>query len=113
MELNTIQLMSSTVNDINDKFDQRLVRTDNKHARPVNPFAKVSSQDSVAKFRENLFRPQVSETMKLGNVYQGHVVETKFEDTVLFDERSVHTNPKAGLIKFTPNRLAVEHTREK
>ena len=104
--------MSSTVNDINDKFDQRLVRTDNQE-RPVNPFAQISSKDSVAKFRENLFKPEVSEVMKLGNIYQGRIVETKFEDTVLLDERAVHTNPKAGLIKFTPNRLDVEHTREK
>lgn len=107
-------MSSSSVNDINDMFGKRLTRPDKQlPGRPVNPFAVTSAHTKTTKFLETLFRPEVSETAKLGAEYQGHIVDTKFEDTVLFDSRYFVDNPKAGMIKFTPNRLKVEHTREK
>jgi len=108
-------MSSSAVNDINEMFDKRLTRPDKQlPGRPINPFAVPSSHTKNTKFLETLFRPEIAETTKLGAEYQGHIVDTKFEDTVLFDTRYfVDPNPKAGMIKFTPNRLKVEHTREK
>lgn len=106
-------MSSSSVNDINDMFNKRLTRPDKILSRPVNPSASISTPGQNTKFNEVLFRPQVTEPSKLGSEYRGHIVDTKVQDVTFFDHRSVETNPKAGFIKHTPNRLQVEHTREK
>jgi len=103
----------STIDDINNKFTQRMIRSDKVSDRPVNPFAVKSIQDKNSTFFESLLKPEMTSTTKLGADYQGHVVDTKFEDTYKFDGYTVNTNPKAGYLLHSVTRLNVEHTREK
>ena len=104
---------SSTVSAINAKFDERLKRMDRfNQKRPVNSFAIVAPSNNVG------FKPEYSSVSKIGAVYVQpnsveYVVENKADDSVLLDTYSVNRNPKAGHIKFTPQRLTVENTREK
>lgn len=106
-------MTSSSVRDIDNKFTSRLTRPDLMNGRPVNPFATTSSQNPKSSFFEDLLKPEVTATTKLGAVYQGHVVDTKFEEHVKFDRYTVHTNPKAGYKLHSTGRMEVEHTREK
>lgn len=107
-------MSSSTVVDINNKFTSRLTRPDKLTGkRPVNPFATTSSKTPNASFFEDMLKPEITATTKLGAVYQGHVVDTKFGQNVKFDRYSVQTNPKAGYKLHTTGRMPVEHTREK
>lgn len=107
-------MASSTVQDIDDKFTSRLTRPDKMTGgRPINPFATTSSQTPKSSFFEDMLKPEVTATTKLGTVYQGHVVDTKFNQDVKFDRYSVQTNPKAGHKLHTTTRMQVVHTREK
>lgn len=106
-------MASSSVRDIDDKFTSRLTRPDKLNGRPVNPFAKASSQTPSSSSSEDMLKPEISTTTKLGAVYQGHVVDTKFEQSVHFDNYSIQTNPKAGHKLHSTNRMPVVHTREK
>jgi len=106
----------STVDDINNKFTGRMVRPDKSVGvaeRPVNPFAVKSSQNKDSTFFESLLKPEITSTTKLGADYQGHIVDTKFEDSVRFDGYTINQNPKAGHLLHSVSRLDVEHTREK
>jgi len=103
----------STIDDINRQFDGRMTRSDKTIDRPVNPFAVKSIQDKNSTFFESLLKPEITSTTKLGADYQGHIVDTKFEDTYKFDGYTVNTNPKAGHLLHSVTRLDVEHTREK
>lgn len=109
-----LTIMSSTVRDIDNKFTSRLTRPDKLTGRPINPFAtsQAPKNSSFASSQEKL-KPEISATTKLGAVYQGNVVDTKFEQAVSFDRYTVMTNPKAGYKLHTTGRMAVEHTREK
>lgn len=106
-------MASSTVRDIDNKFTSRLTRPDKMTGRPVNPFATTSSQTPKSSFFEDLLKPEVTTTSKLGAVYQGNVVDTKFEQAVWFDRYTISTNPKAGYKLHSTARMDVEHTREK
>jgi len=103
----------STIDDINNKFTERMIRSDKGSDRPVNPFAVKSSQTKDSTFFESLLKPEMTSTTKLGAEYQGHIVDTKFEDTIKFDGYTINTNPKAGHLLHSVTRLDVEHTREK
>lgn len=115
--------MTNTVQDINDKFESRMVRVDvlgaNK-ARPVNPFANRSSHDSWSVSNERNMAPEVSALTKVGAVYGGgavfgsleRVVDTKIEQMVLFDTRAI-THPSTGLRLHTTNKLPSDITNEK
>lgn len=106
-------MASSSVRDIDNKFTSRLTRPDKLVGRPVNPFATTSSQTAKSSRNEDVLKPEVSATTKLGAEYQGNVVDTKFEQVVTFDTYSVRTNPKAGHKLHSTGRMTVEHTREK
>jgi hypothetical protein len=106
-------MASTVVNDINKMFTSRLTRPDKLVGRPINPFATTSSHDNKSTFFENMLKPEVTSTTKLGAVYQGQVVDTKFEDAVRFDVYAVQQNPRAGLKLHATGRMKVEHTREK
>lgn len=106
-------MASSSVRDIDDKFTSRLIRPDKMSGRPVNPFATTSSKTAKSSAFEDVLKPEVSATTKLGAEYQGNVVDTKFEDVVSFDDYTISTNPKAGHKLHTTGRMTVEHTREK
>lgn len=106
-------MASSTVRDIDNKFTSRLTRPDKLVGRPVNPFAETSSKTPKSSSSEDKLKPEISATTKLGAVYQGNVVDTKFEQAVSFDRYTVQTNPKAGYRLHSTGRMAVEHTREK
>ena len=103
----------SSVDDINNMFTKRMSRTDRSSERPVNPFAVKSTLDKNASFFEALLKPEMTAVTKLGAEYQGHIVDTKFEDSVRFDGYTVSQNPKAGHLLHSTTRLQVEHTREK
>lgn len=103
----------SSVKDIDDKFMSRWTRPDVLVGRPINPFATTSSQTRSSSFFEDLLKPEISVTTKLGSEYQGNIVDTKFEQTTNFDNYTVQTNPKAGFILHKHGRIEVEHTREK
>lgn len=102
-----------TVNDIDNMFTSRLTRPDKLVGRPVNPFATASKQTVSSSRFEDTLKPEVTATTKLGAVYQGNVVDTKFEQVVKFDRYSVQTNPRAGYKLHSTGRMNVEHTREK
>ena len=106
-------MASSIVRDIDNKFTSRMTRPDKLSGRPVNPFAETSSKTPKSSSSEEKLKPEVSSIAKLGAVYQGNVVDTKFEEVVSFDTYTVQTNPKAGYRLHTTGRMAVEHTREK
>lgn len=107
-------MSSSTVRDIDNKFISRLTRPDRMTGdRPINPFATASSKTPKSFVSEDMLKPEVTGTSKLGAVYQGKVVDTKFVPAFKFDRYSVHTNPKAGYKMHTTGRMPVEHTREK
>ena len=103
----------SSVNDIDDKFTSRRTRPDQLLGRPVNPFAKTASQTRSSSFFEEMLRPEITTTTKLGAEFRGHVVDTKFEPTIKLDNYAVQTNPLAGHRLHTTQRIVVEHTREK
>lgn len=103
----------SSVDEINNMFTQRMTRTDQKSERPVNPFAETSTRDKNTSFFEALLKPEMTTVTKLGAEYQGHVVDTKFEDSVRFDGYTIAQNPKAGHLLHSTTRLQIEHTREK
>lgn len=103
----------SSVDEINNMFTQRMSRTDKRSERPVNPFAEKSTRDKNASFFEALLKPEMTTVTKLGAEYQGHVVDTKFEDSIRFDGYTIVQNPKAGHLLHSTTRLQMEHTREK
>lgn len=104
----------SSVKAIDEKFSSRRMRPDHQLlGRPVNPFAKTSSQTRSSTFFEEMLKPEISATTKLGAEYRGHVVDTKFEPSIKLDEYAVATNPLAGHKLHTTRRIVVEHTREK
>lgn len=115
--------MPNTVEDINAKFNSRLVRVDAlgaQKARPVNPFANRSAHDSVSLEAERNMAPEVSALTKVGAVYGGgsifgsveRVVDTKIEQMVLFDTRAIN-HPRMGLRLHTTSRIPTDGTREK
>lgn len=106
-------MASSSVRDIDNKFLARMVRPDTMKRRPVNPFATTSSMTPKTSYAEDLLKPEITATSKLGSVYNGRVVDTKFSEAVSFDVYTVHTNPKAGHKLHSTRRMEVEHTREK
>lgn len=106
-------MSSSSVVDIDNKFLARLVRPDALRKRPVNPFATASSMTPQTTFKVEQFKPEITATSKLGSIYNGKVVDTKFEQAVSFDAYTVDTNPKAGYKLHSTRRMEVEHTREK
>lgn len=106
-------MASSSVRDIDNKFTSRMTRPDKMTGRPVNPFATASSRTAKSSAFEDILRPEVTATTKLGTEYQGNIVDTKFEDVVRFDNYSIQTNPNAGHKLHTTSRMKVEHTREK
>jgi len=105
--------MSNTVDKINDKFTQRLTRSDREVGRPVNPFATTSAQDKQSSFFEALLKPEISSMKTVGAIYRERVIDTKVDDTLKFDGYHVFTNPKAGHLLHSTGRLELEHTREK
>ena len=104
----------SAVEDIDNKFFDRLSRPDRHLGRPVNPFAKISSPSARHVVKEtNDLRPEITSFQKLGTEYQGRVVENRTNGGVYLETYTVQENPKAGVVKYTTNRMTVEHTREK
>ena len=106
-------MSSATKHDIDRQFGSRLTRPDMLVGRPTNPFAKPASHDNQSTFFENLLRPAVSMSNKLGTVYNGYVVDTKNEETIVLDTYTVSAHPKAGYKLHSVDRMSVEHTREK
>ena len=107
--------MDSVRHDINNKFSQRCspVETLGATSYPVNPFATVNKQNANTKRDEMKVRPSVSLPETLGAQYNGHVIDTKNDDSVRLDTYSVRENPKSNTIKHSKTRLQVEHTRER
>ncbi|AAR26932.1 FirrV-1-B57 [Feldmannia irregularis virus a] len=105
---------SSAVEDIDNTFFDRLTRPDRHVGRPVNPFAKISSQTvhSIVKESDAL-RPEITAFQKLGTEYQGRVVENRESGGNYLETYTVQHNPKAGLKLYATQRMPVEHTREK
>lgn len=104
----------SAVEEIDNKFFDRLSRPDRHVSRPVNPFAKIASQTvhSIVKDSDAL-RPEVTAFQTLGAEYQGRVVENRESGSNYLETYTVQENPKAGVKLFTTKRMPVEHTREK
>lgn len=106
-------MSSSTNYDIDRKFGSRLTRPDMLVGRPTNPFAKTSSHSSTSMSIESMLKPSISLPPKLGAEYNGHVVDTKNDETYILDTYTVKAHPKAGYKLHSIGRLSVEHTREK
>ena len=105
----------SSVNEINSAFNQRLtpIVTLAASARPVNPFATRGIQNSDTSREELTVRPSTKLPETLGAEFQGHVIDTKNDESVQLDTYTIGENPNSSKHKHTTNRIKVEHTRER
>lgn len=109
-------MTSSSVNEINSAFNQRvtpIVTLAATASRPTNPFASTGKQTAQTKLDEMKVRPSVTLPGTLGAQYKEHIVDAKNDDSVLLDTYSIGQNPNVHARKHATGRLQVEHTRER
>ncbi len=110
----------SSVQDINDKFNSRMVNLGTSKSRPANPFASRSNHTTESLTIERNMTPEVTATSTLGTIYTGgnvfgsveHVVDTKSEQYVNFSTRAI-THPRENLRYKTTGKIPTDGTREK